>query len=1137
MAVNIGPKIGIDGEAEYRKQIQNLITETKTLKSAYQDVSTEVDSSTNAFERNKEMHKLLGEQIDTQKKKIDQLKKGVEESTKKFGEADPKTQKWEQALHDANTELHKMQGELDKLPSQVDLLGDKFEAAGNKFKTIGEGMESAGRALTPVSTAAAGALAGSAKAAIDFESAFTGVKKTVDATEEEYAQLSDWIKEASTRLATSKEDIARVMEVSGQLGVSGVDNLEAFTETAVKLGLSTDLSAEEAATSLAKYINVTQSSKEDIEKLGSVVVALGNNFATTEPEILEMSQRMAASGSIAGLSSADILALATAMSSAGINAEAGGSAMTQTFTAITKAVAGLDNSQKGLDKAQKKVTTSSRALEDAQDNLAKKQLAYDEAVRKYAETDAKNQEKAQKAVQTATNQLADAQANAEKKQIAYSNAVAKYGEDSPQAQTALINMEQAFDKVELKTNALAEAQANLDKVQQGSAGNEKVQKALIDLEAAQRKVEEKTTDLQGAQLALEGIMDGSGSKLDTFARVAGMSADEFAKAWNENPTVALQAFISGLGRLDDEAEGTVAVLDELGLDGIRQSNMLRSLAQTSENMTDAMKMANNEYENANALQEEFDKRAGTTESRLLNAKEGVTNLAIDIGNRLLPYIEKGLDLANRVLDAWDALDDDTKDSIVKVLGITAAAAPLLITGGKVVSGIGSIIGGVGKLLPLIGKVIPAIGTIGTVITGTVIPAIGGIAATIGPVIAAAAPFLIGGAIIAALVAGAIWLYKNWDEVTTWISEKWTALKDKISETNIGKIVGYMWDEAKDRTKEALTNIRTAYDEHGGGLKGAAYAVMEGVKQYYKTGWEFADTITGGKLTEIKDKVANSKVAETIGNMWDAAKKTTKDALNDIRTAYDEHGGGLKGAVYAGMETVKQYYSAGWNYVDNLTDGKLTQISTTVKKKLGDTKDNITTAWNNIKSFTDIVTDQIKDKIVKSFETVKSKVSTIFDNVKNKIESAINYIKGLFDFEWSLPDLKVPHFSFYGGEAPYGLGGKGRFPSLDIEWYAKAMRNGMRLTSPTIFGAAGGKLLGGGEVGNEWVVGESSLFGMIRSAVGSAVGYLPGAGSRSISIGDTTFIINAQPGQDVEEIANAVDDILTLRYQQMEATWA
>lgn len=1134
MAVNIGPKIGIDGEAEYRKQIQNLITETKTLKSAYQDVSSEVDSSTNAFERNKEMHKLLGEQIDTQKKKIDQLKKGVEESTKKFGEADPKTQKWEQALHDANIELHKMQAELETLPSQAEVLANKLQAAGDKLKTIGDGMQSAGRALTPVSTAAAGALAGSAKAAIDFESAFTGVRKTVDATEEEFGQLADWIKDASTRMASSKEDIAATMEVAGQLGITGVDNLETFTETMIMLGDTTNLSSEEAAGALARFMNITGESSSNAGKLGAAIVDLGNNFATDEAAIVEMSTRLASAGTIAGISSTDILALSTAMSSVGINAEAGGTAMTQTLTTITKAVAGLDNSQKGLDTAQKKVTTTSRALEDAQDNLAKKQLAYDEAVRKYAETDAKNQEKAQKAVQTATNQLADAQANAEKKQIAYSNAVAKYGEDSPQAQTALINMEQAFDKVELKTNALAEAQANLDKVQQGSTGNEKVQKALIDLEAAQRKVEEKTTDLQGAQLALEGIMDGSGSKLETLARVAGMSADDFAKAWNENPTAALQSFIAGLGSLDEESESTIAILDELGLDGIRQSNMLNALALSSDMLTDALKTSGDAYKDENALLDEASKRYGTYESKINQTKEKMSNLGIEIGERLLPYIDKGLDLVDRLITAWDSLDEDQQDTIVKIMGITAAAAPLLITGGKVVSGIGSIIGGVGKLSPVLGK-------IGGVIVGDLIPALGSLVAAAAPVITAAAPYI---AIAAAIVAAGVLIYKNWDtikekagELKDAVSEKWDGLKNKIAETDIGKAMSNMWTAAKETAMESMTKIRSAYDEHDGGLKGAVYAGMEAVKQYYTAGWNFVDNLTGGKLTEIKDKVANSKVAETIGNMWDAAKKTTKDALNDIRTAYDEHGGGLKGAVYAGMETVKQYYSAGWNYVDNLTDGKLTQISTTVKKKLGDTKDNITTAWNNIKSFTDIVTDQIKDKIVKSFETVKSKVSSIFDNVKNKIESAINYIKGLFDFEWSLPDLKVPHFSMEGGEAPWGLGGRGRFPEINIEWYAKAMRNGMRLTSPTIFGAAGGKLLGGGEVGNEWVVGESSLFGMIRSAVGSAVGYLPGGGSNTVTIGDTTINIYAQDGQDVEEIANAVDDILTLRYQQMEAAWA
>lgn len=973
MAVNIGPKIGIDGEAEYRKQIQNLITETKTLKSAYQDVATEVDKSTSSFKQNKEMHRLLGEQIDTQKRKIDELKKGVEESTKKFGEADPKTQKWEQALHDANTELHKMQSELDKLPSQVELLGDKFQSAGDKLKNIGSGMESAGRALAPVSGAAAGALAGSAKAAIDFESAFTGVRKTVDATEEEFGQLADWIKDASTRMASSKEDIAATMEVAGQLGITGVQNLEEFTETMIMLGDTTNLSSEEAAGALARFMNITGESASDAGKLGSAIVDLGNNFATDEAAIVEMSTRLASAGTIAGLSSTDILALSTAMSSVGINAEAGGTAMSQTLAKITNAV------------------------------------------------------------------------------------------------------------------------------------------------------------------------ESGGESLETYAQIAGMSAEEFADTWKSSPVDALSGFISGLGRLNEEDENVGAILDDLGLKGIRQSNMLKALALSSDMLTDAVETSNKAYGEESALLSEAEKRYGTYESKINQTKEKVTNLGIEIGERLLPYIDRGLDLVDRLISAWDALDEDQQDTIVKILGITAAAAPLLITGGKVVSGIGSIIGGVGKFLPIIAKVIPAIGTIGTVITGTVIPALGSLVAAAAPVIAAAGWWIVA---IAAVIAFGVAVYKNWDkikekagELKDTVSEKWDGLKNKISESNIGKLVGYMWDEAKDRTKEALTNIRTAYDEHGGGLKGAAYAVMEGVKQYYKTGWEFADTITGGKLTEIKDKVANSKVAETIGNMWDAAKKTTKDALNDIRTAYDEHGGGLKGAVYGGMEAVKQYYSAGWNYVDNLTDGKLTQISTTVKKKLSDTKDNITTAWNNIKTFTDIVTNQIKDKIVNSFETVKSKVSSIFDNVKNKIESAINYIKGLFDFEWSLPDLKIPHFSFYGGEAPYGLGGKGSFPSLDIEWYAKAMRNGMRLTSPTIFGAAGGKLLAGGEAGNEWVVGESSLFGMIRSAVGSAVGYLPGAGSRSISIGDTTFIINAQPGQDVEEIANVVDDILTLRYQQLEATWA
>lgn len=178
----------------------------------------------------------------------------------------------------------------------------------------------------------------SLESAISYESAFAGVKKTVDATEEEYQQLSDWIKQASTEMATSKQEIAGVMEVAGQLGVRGVEELETFTETMVKLGSSTNLSADEAAASLARIMNITGESTADADKLGSVIVALGNNFATTESEILNMATRLASTGTISGLTSTQIFALSTAMSSVGIQAEAGGTAMTQTLTALSQAV-------------------------------------------------------------------------------------------------------------------------------------------------------------------------------------------------------------------------------------------------------------------------------------------------------------------------------------------------------------------------------------------------------------------------------------------------------------------------------------------------------------------------------------------------------------------------------------------------------------------------------------------------------------------------------------------------------------------------------------------------------------------------------------------------------------------------------
>src|SRR5690606_23081626 len=163
---------------------------------------------------------------------------------------------------------------------------------------------------------------------ISFESAFAGVRKTVDATEEEFAELEEGIRGMATRLPASAEEIARVAEAAGQLGIH-TENILGFTETMIGLGESTNMSSDEAATALARFANIVQMPQDQFDRLGSTVVDLGNNLATTEAEIVEMALRLAGAGNTIGLTEAEIMGFAGALSSVGIMAEAGGTAFSR----------------------------------------------------------------------------------------------------------------------------------------------------------------------------------------------------------------------------------------------------------------------------------------------------------------------------------------------------------------------------------------------------------------------------------------------------------------------------------------------------------------------------------------------------------------------------------------------------------------------------------------------------------------------------------------------------------------------------------------------------------------------------------------------------------------------------------------
>lgn len=210
------------------------------------------------------------------------------------------------------------------LGASMTQLGQRIDSTVSKLNTLGIGL---------------GLFGGYAlNAAIQFESSFAGVRKTVDATEEEFAKLAQASREMSLVKPIEVDDVNRIMELGGQLGIAR-ESLMAFADVVADLNVSTDLGVEDAATDLARFANVAGMATADFSRFGATIVALGNNSAATESEIAEFAMRLSGAASAAGFSEAAILAVSAAMASVGLNAEAGGTAMSRIINDIDKSVA------------------------------------------------------------------------------------------------------------------------------------------------------------------------------------------------------------------------------------------------------------------------------------------------------------------------------------------------------------------------------------------------------------------------------------------------------------------------------------------------------------------------------------------------------------------------------------------------------------------------------------------------------------------------------------------------------------------------------------------------------------------------------------------------------------------------------
>lgn len=439
------------------------------------------------------------------------------------------------SVKDTEAEVRHLTERLYTMQSSWTKAGEALTAFSVKTAAVSKTIITAGKGMTAAVTAPIVALGATAvKASVEYEDAFASVRKTVDATEAEYGKLSGSIKKMSTEVATSAEDIAEVMASAGQLGIQN-NNLVGFTRTMIDLGNSTDIIANDAATAIAQFANVTGMAQTKFSNFGSALVALGNNFATTESAVMDMATRLGSAGSQIGLSEAQILGFATALSSVGLEAQAGGTAFS---------------------------------------------------------------------------------------------------------------------------------------------------KAMIEMQVA---------------------VETGGDSLDDFARVSGLTRKEFQALWESDPAGAIQQFIIGLSKMDEEGVSSIVTLQEMGFTEVRLRDTLMRATNATELFSQTQETANAAWEENTALTEEANKRYATTKSRLTNLKNTALLFAQQIGDDLNPTIQSLIDRANELLASFLAMDESQRMAIIKFAAVAAAAGPALLVIGKTTSAVGKASAAIGKFATGMGK--------------------------------------------------------------------------------------------------------------------------------------------------------------------------------------------------------------------------------------------------------------------------------------------------------------------------------------------------------------------------------------------------------------------------------------------------
>ena len=1046
-------------QAEAEEQLKAAVGQTdnkiQELDQELQLNETKLEGAKNKTDLLKERQKLLGQESKAAADKTKILQDALDECAREVGEDSEKYAELKAELMDSKIKQEEIRNEIKKTSEELKNQKTAIQTFGEGLGKFGEGTEKVGQNLKVVSTAAAGALGASGAAAIQFESAFAGVKKTSDEVFDangkcvySYQQLEDGIRSMAKEIPASTTEISKVAEAAGQLGIKTQDVL-GFTRVMIDMGNSTNLSAEDAATSIAKFANITglaadtsMTADEKYKKMGSTIVDLGNNYATTEADIMNMATNLASAGTQVGMSESDILALATALSSVGMEAQAGGTAFSKALIEMQLAVETNSDSLKDwADVAGMSASEfSKRFKEDATGALE----AFIEGLSKCGgESDSAI--KVLNDMGITETRMRDALLRSANASDVFTSAIST-GKNAWEENTALTNeankrYETTASKLAIMKNNLYDAGITLGNIflPMIAEGTQKITglaQKIDDLDGGQQRM---ILGIMGIVAVLSPLLIGIGKVSIGISSVIGLGSK-----------------ISGL------FAGTAVAAAEAGT--------------AAEGAGVAMAGAGTAAEGAGV------------------AMAGAGGVAL--GPILLVTAAIAGVVAGMVL-LWNK-SESFRDFITGIIDTVKSSITGFLDGINIdekLSGIKSAISGLSDKLSGLENLFKAIGAI---LAAVLVPAIGLLAAGFGAVLSMIEP-LIGA------VGGIIDILSGLGDMIVGVFTGDIDLAKaglKLFGTGIVEVFSGLWGEITGALDGFASGLVGFFGTliHICGIDTFISGVIEkitGIAEKISNTLQIITGIVGDGIASILEKV--SGIFQTIGNIitvgvmligeiisaafqiitlpfqfiWVNCKDTVIQAWNEISMRISGVIDTIATIVLNGFTLVKTYIispiSGAFAMVVSVFEGIKSGITT----RIDGVKTSAKAGFETIKSNITGPINSAKSMVISIFEGIKSGITTRINGARNAVKNAISIIKSAFHFSWKLPDLKLPHINI---EGKFSLTPPS-VPHFSIAWRAK----GAIFDQPTIFPTRLG-WQGVGEAGPEAVTPITVLQTYVADAV-------------------------------------------------------